>query len=240
MAEYKNGFNAFGGIPVDSSRVSSDVQTGRAVYVNEDEYSDEPDYKNRVDQTVNEGYHREAPFEAPEIVIPEPIIPSGTKSITENGVYDVAQFAKANVNVAGGGSSDLFSQVATVITSVPASENTGTFSNGTAEIAVTSFDPTGNYRIFIDSVTIEVNGQTETLNNFPLDGGADPAVFDDGATLVVPTIIYIGDASYIGFDVYDNTSQRTDSITVKASAFNIYIPTDAIVAIYPTLLNSGE
>lgn len=115
MAEYKNGFNAFGGIPVDSSRLSSDVQTGRAVYVNEDEYSDEPDYKNRVDQTVNEGYHREAPFEAPEIVIPEPIIPSGTKDISENGLYDVAQFAKANVNVAGGGGSSDFSTATVTI-----------------------------------------------------------------------------------------------------------------------------
>lgn len=115
MAEYKNGFNAFGGIPVDSSRRSSDLQTGRAVYVNEDEYSDEPDYKNRVDQTVNEGYHREAPFEAPEIVVPEPIIPSGTKNITENGTYDVAQFAKANVNVAGGGSSDFNKAMVTVV-----------------------------------------------------------------------------------------------------------------------------
>lgn len=140
----------------------------------------------------------------------------------------------------GGGSSDLFSQVATVITSVPASENTGTFSNGVAEIAVAPIELTGNYPLFVDSVTIEVNGQTETLNNFHLGSGAGSAVFDDGATLVEPSFIYIGDASYIGFYVYDNTSQRTDSITVKASTFNIYTPTDAIVAIYPTLLNSDD
>ena len=85
---------------------------------------------------------------------------------------------------------------------------------------------------------IEVNGQTKTLNNFPLDGDADPLAFDDGATLVVPSI-YIGGDPYIGFYVYDNTHQRIDSITVKTSAFNIYTPTDAIATIYPTL-KSGE
>lgn len=125
MAEYKNGFNAFGGIPVDSSRRSSDIQTGRAVYVNEDEYSDEPTYKAKADSIMNEGYHREAPFEAPEIVVPEAIIPSGTKSITENGIYDVTQFAKADVNVAtggsggGGGSSDFSTAQVTFICSAP-------------------------------------------------------------------------------------------------------------------------
>lgn len=140
----------------------------------------------------------------------------------------------------GGGSSDLFSQVATVIVSVPASENTGTFSDGAAEIAVIPFESTGNAPIFIDSVTIEVNGQTKTLNSYPIGGSVEGAAFDDGATIVTPSIVIVGDSPYIGFYIYDNTYSRTDSITVKYSAFNVYTPNDDIIAIYPTLSNSGE
>lgn len=235
MAEYKNGFNAFGGMPVDSSRRSPELHTGRAVYINDDEYSDEPNYKNKADSIVREGYHKEAPFEAPEIIVPEPIIPSGTKNITENGTYDVTQFAKAEVNVASGGSSDLLSQVATVIKSVPASENTGTFSNGTAEIAIAPIESTGHSLLFVDSVTIEVNGQTKTLNSYPMDSSVEGAVFDDGATAVIPSVVEVGDSTYIGFHIADNTYSRTDSITVKYSAFNVYTPNDDIIAIYPSL-----
>lgn len=171
--------------------------------------------------------------------------------MNKNDIIDYVMHTPHNTNKAvlnsmlnqlteGSGSSDLFSQVATVMASVSASENTGTFSDGVAGIAVTPFEPTGNFQTFIDSVIIEINGQTKTLNNFPLDSGADPATFDDGNTLVVPSFVYVGDTPNIGFYVYDNTFQRTDGITVKASAFNIYAPTDAIVAIYPTLLISGE
>lgn len=139
----------------------------------------------------------------------------------------------------GGGSSDLFSQVANIVTSASASEKTGTFNDGAAEISIAPFTITSGL-FLIDSITIEVNGETKTLNSFPLDGSAEGAMFDDGATVVTPSCVFVGDDSYIGFYVYDNTYSRSDSIAIEYSAFNVYTPTDAIKVIYPSLSGGGE
>lgn len=66
MAEYKNGFSALGNVPISPDRRSSDLQTGRAVYVDEADYSANAKYKDKVDTVEYEGYHREAPIVVPE------------------------------------------------------------------------------------------------------------------------------------------------------------------------------
>lgn len=58
MAEYKNGVNSFGVMSVEKEDTSSDIQTGRAVYVDDDKYSKDSKYRKRVDQYVAEGFHR--------------------------------------------------------------------------------------------------------------------------------------------------------------------------------------
>ena len=119
MAEYKNGFTPFGNKPVSKKDTDPDIISGRAVYP-EDRYtskirSSNP-YMDKLHSIENEGFHREEPPVADAEVISEPVIPEGTKSITENGLYDVRQFANADVNVEGGsGSNDFTTAEVTVI-----------------------------------------------------------------------------------------------------------------------------
>ena len=58
MAEYKNGVNAFGNMSVSKEDRSAEVETGRAVFVDEDKYANDPDYKLKVDKCLAEGFHR--------------------------------------------------------------------------------------------------------------------------------------------------------------------------------------
>ena len=58
MAEYKNGFNFRGNMSVDKEDYAPDVQTGRAVFVDEDKYTNDASYKAKVDKCVEEGFHR--------------------------------------------------------------------------------------------------------------------------------------------------------------------------------------
>lgn len=60
-------------------------------------------YESKLQSYRDEGFHDEGIPVADREVIPTPIVPDGTKSITENGVYDVREFANADVNVASGG-----------------------------------------------------------------------------------------------------------------------------------------
>lgn len=87
MAEYKNGFSALGNVPISPDRRSSDLQTGRAVYVDEADYSADAKYKDKVDTVEYEGYHREAP-----IVVPE-------KGSSEGGGSGSSDFSTAQVTV---------------------------------------------------------------------------------------------------------------------------------------------
>lgn len=66
MAEYKNGFNAFGGVPVSPDKLSSDVRSGRAVYVDDTAYASDDRYKRNTNSKVYEGFHRETPIVVPE------------------------------------------------------------------------------------------------------------------------------------------------------------------------------
>lgn len=86
MAEYKNGFSALGNVPVSPDRRSSDLQTGRAVYVDEADYSADAKYKDKVDTVEYEGYHREAP-----IVVPEKGSSGGSGSLKTANVTFVMQ-----------------------------------------------------------------------------------------------------------------------------------------------------
>lgn len=87
MAEYKNGFSALGNVPISPDRRSSDLQTGRAVYVDEADYSADAKYKDKVDTVEYEGYHREAP-----IVVPE-------KGSSEGGGGGSSDFSTATVTL---------------------------------------------------------------------------------------------------------------------------------------------
>lgn len=58
MAEYTNGTNAFGNMAVTKQDRASDVQTGRAVFVDEDKYANDAKYKAKVDKCLAEGFHR--------------------------------------------------------------------------------------------------------------------------------------------------------------------------------------
>lgn len=58
MAEYKNGFDYRGSMPVERQDSAPDVQTGRAVFVDEDLYEKDAGYKAKVDKCVEEGFHR--------------------------------------------------------------------------------------------------------------------------------------------------------------------------------------
>ena len=55
------------------------------------------------------------PYSKEKGYINQTAFPSGEIDITENGEYDVYQYAKANVNVEGGGSSDLSIAEVTVV-----------------------------------------------------------------------------------------------------------------------------
>lgn len=66
MAEYKNGFNAFGGIPVSPDKLSPDVRSGRAVYADDTAYASDDEYKRNVNSKVREGFHRETPIVVPQ------------------------------------------------------------------------------------------------------------------------------------------------------------------------------
>ncbi len=57
MAEYKNGFNYRGNMSVETEDYTPDVQTGRAVFVDEDKYTNDASYKAKVDKCVAEGFH---------------------------------------------------------------------------------------------------------------------------------------------------------------------------------------
>ena len=57
MAEYKNGFNYRGNMSVEKEDYAPDVQTGRAVFVDEDKYTNDASYKAKVDKCVAEGFH---------------------------------------------------------------------------------------------------------------------------------------------------------------------------------------
>lgn len=58
MAEYRNGLNYRGQMAVEKKDVNSDVQTGRAVFVDEDKYEKDADYKAKVDKCIEQGFHR--------------------------------------------------------------------------------------------------------------------------------------------------------------------------------------
>ena len=58
MAEYYNGVGAQGNMSVSADRVAPDVQTGRVVFVNSTLYSNDEDYKAKVDQCIAEGFYR--------------------------------------------------------------------------------------------------------------------------------------------------------------------------------------
>lgn len=58
MAEYKNGVNALGNISVIRENTAAEVHTGRAVFVDENLYSTDSEYKAKVDKCVEEGFHR--------------------------------------------------------------------------------------------------------------------------------------------------------------------------------------
>ena len=138
----------------------------------------------------------------------------------------------------GGGGGDLFSQVADILQSVSASQESGTFSSGAAEISIAplTFDLQDHSYLCIDSITIEVSGQTQTLNNFDFSG--EGATFEVLNLVVAPAFIFgDGGSPSIGLYVTDNTYERTDSITISASAFNIYTPKNEVITIFPKLEN---
>lgn len=58
MAEYKNGVNFRGNMSVEKNNVNPDVQTGRAIFVDDDKYEEDPEYKLKVDKCLSEGFHR--------------------------------------------------------------------------------------------------------------------------------------------------------------------------------------
>ena len=58
MAEYKNGVNYRGNMPVEKDDVNPDVQTGRIVFVDEHRYTSDSTYKARVDKYIREGFYK--------------------------------------------------------------------------------------------------------------------------------------------------------------------------------------
>lgn len=74
MAEYKNGFNYRGNMSVDKEDYSPDVKTGRAVFVDEDKYTNDTAYKAKVDKCVEQGFHRISDAEASQSGGTEPLI----------------------------------------------------------------------------------------------------------------------------------------------------------------------
>lgn len=58
MAEYKNGVNFRGNMSVEADDISPEVKTGRVVFVDEDLYESNEEYKAKVDKCVEEGFMR--------------------------------------------------------------------------------------------------------------------------------------------------------------------------------------
>lgn len=112
------------------------------------------------------------------------IVPTGDISITENGEVDVAQYATANVNVEGGGSSDFTTATVTVV------------NNKSSEISVMiaiAVDSIEEDSYLIPLLYVNKNGTSPVLA--PLYKGHGIAIFSSGTLSIEGSATDLGDGA---------------------------------------------